>query len=225
MGAIGVRPSLQLSGVEQSALTEALGLTKLSPGGNERLDRRTKKELMARLERDAQRICARFGLRYRVLEPERANVKSRYGVCFSDGTIRIRLRHVTTGRPLKYSSLVSTLCHELAHLKHFNHGLRFRAYYAQILEWCRQEGIYQPGLPAAAAAKPLRQSARNAKAPGPKNSAKARQAKSQGGGVGPEAQGILPVFGQSAGGDLRPTRTRRKKKPDPSPSSQLELFG
>lgn len=100
---------------------------------------------MARLERDAQRICARFGLRYRVLEPERANVKRRYGVCFSDGTIRIRLFHVTTRQPLKYSSLVNTLCHELAHLRHFNHGPRFQTFYAQILEWARREGIYRPG--------------------------------------------------------------------------------
>lgn len=100
---------------------------------------------MGRLERDAQRICARFELRYRVLEAERANVKRRYGVCFSDGTIRIRLMHATTRRPLKYSSLVNTLCHELAHLRHFNHGARFQAFYGQILEWSRRERIYLPG--------------------------------------------------------------------------------
>jgi len=109
------------------------------------LDRQAKRELMGRLERDAQRICARFSLRYRVLEPERANVKRRYGVCFSDGTIRIRLNHAATKRPLKYSSLVNTLCHELAHLRHFNHGVRFQAFYGQILEWARREGIYRPG--------------------------------------------------------------------------------
>ena len=100
---------------------------------------------MARLERDAQRICAQFRLRYRVLEPERANVKRRYGVCFSDGTIRIRLFHVTTRKALKYSSLVNTLCHELAHLRHFNHGPRFQDFNAEILEWARRQGIYRPG--------------------------------------------------------------------------------
>ncbi|MCB9723851.1 MAG: M48 family metallopeptidase [Spirochaetaceae bacterium] len=109
------------------------------------MDRRTRAELLRRLERDALRICSRFELRYRVLEAERANVTSRYGVCYSDGTIRIRLRHATTGRPLKYSSLVNTLCHELAHLRHFNHGPRFQTFYAQILEWARREGIYRPG--------------------------------------------------------------------------------
>jgi hypothetical protein len=109
-----------------------------------RLDQATKRALLARLEQDALRICARFGLRYRVLEAERANVKRRYGVCFSDGTIRIRLRHVATGQPLKYSSLVNTLCHELAHLRHFNHGPQFQAFYARILECARREGIYRP---------------------------------------------------------------------------------
>lgn len=109
------------------------------------MDRQIRNELMARLEADAQRICAPFGLQYRVLEPERANVRRRYGVCFSDGTIRIRLRHVRTSRPRKDSSLVNTLCHELAHLRHFNHGVRFQRFHAQLLEGSRHEGIYRPG--------------------------------------------------------------------------------
>jgi len=101
--------------------------------------------LMERLNADAQRIARRFGLRYKEIAAERANVKRRYGVCYADGSIRIRLRHTLTGRSLKYSSLVSTLCHELAHLRHFNHGLRFRAFYGELLEFARREGIYQPG--------------------------------------------------------------------------------
>ncbi len=102
------------------------------------------RQLLDRLNLDARRIAARFGLRYRSIEAERANVKSRYGVCYSDGSIRIRLRHATRGRPLKYSSLVSTLCHELAHLRYFNHGPGFRALYLQLLDWSRVEGIYRP---------------------------------------------------------------------------------
>lgn len=150
---------------------------------------------MARLERDAQRICARFRLSYRVLEPERANVKRRYGVCFSDGTIRIRLIHVTTKRPLKYSSLVNTLCHELAHLRHFNHGERFQTYYGQILEWARREGIYRPGSDRKTAAIPA--------APRP----------------------LLGLIASSERRrDVQP-RSRAPVKPVPTPSAQLELFG
>ena len=101
--------------------------------------------LIEQLARDASRIARIFGLRYRVIEPERPQVKRRLGVCYRDGTIRIRLFHATTGRPLKYSSLVDTLCHELAHLRNFNHGKRFQFFYRRILEHARREGIYQPG--------------------------------------------------------------------------------
>jgi hypothetical protein len=102
-------------------------------------------ELIAQLSRDGAALAARFRLRYRVIEAERPRVKRRYGVCYADGTIRIRLRHAATGEPLKYSSLVNTLCHELAHLRHFNHGLRFQRLYREILEYARAAGIYVPG--------------------------------------------------------------------------------
>lgn len=108
------------------------------------MDRRTAASLIDRLRTDADRICARFGLRYAAIEAERANVKRRYGICYADGTIKIRLRHATTGEALKYSSLVSTLCHELAHLRHFDHSPRFHDFYQELLRWSRREGIYRP---------------------------------------------------------------------------------
>jgi hypothetical protein len=109
------------------------------------MDRREAATLIETLERDAARIARVFGLRYRSIAPERPQVKRRLGVCYRDGSIRIRLSHATTGRALKYSSLVDTLCHELAHLRHFNHGRRFQALYRQILDHARREGIYRPG--------------------------------------------------------------------------------
>lgn len=109
------------------------------------MDRETARELMEQLGRDAERIARHFGLRYRSLRAERSGVNGHYGICYSDGSIRIRLRHAATGRPLKYSSLVNTLCHELAHLRHFNHGPRFRDFYFEILEYARAQGIYRPG--------------------------------------------------------------------------------
>jgi predicted metal-dependent hydrolase len=122
------------------------------------VDRESSLHLIAQLNRDAERIAGRFGLRYKSIEAERANVKNRYGICYADGGIKIRLRHSVTGRALKYSSLVNTLCHELAHLRHFNHGERFKAFYLQLLDFARAEGVYRPGRsraePAAAAARP-----------------------------------------------------------------------
>jgi len=153
---------------------------------------------MARLEQDAQRICLRFRLRYRALEAERANVKSRYGVCFSDGTIRIRLRHATTGRPLKYSSLVNTLCHELAHLRHFNHGPRFQTLYGEILEWARREGIYRP---------------RERSAPVVATGPAALQA------------GALGMAASRPAGKTSPPVRRRAALERPDSPTQLDLFG
>ena len=109
------------------------------------MDRRESRALIERLSRDAERIARRFELRYSAIEAERPNVKQRYGSCCSDGVIKIRLRHAATGRPLKYSSLVNTLCHELAHLRHFDHGPRFKAFYFHLLDFARAEGIYRPG--------------------------------------------------------------------------------
>jgi predicted metal-dependent hydrolase len=106
--------------------------------------REANERVLAELERDARVIASRFGLRYASLEAERAGVRRRYGVCYSDGRIKIRLRHAVTGEPLRYSSLVNTLCHELAHLRHFNHGERFRIFYRQVLEFARRAGIYRP---------------------------------------------------------------------------------
>jgi hypothetical protein len=102
-------------------------------------------ELLARLRRDAECIGQRFQLRYRAIAAEHPRVKSRYGACYQDGLIKIRLRHARTGKPLKYSSLIDTLCHELAHLRHFNHGPEFKALFLRLLAWARHEGIYRPG--------------------------------------------------------------------------------
>lgn len=114
------------------------------PPAIQKLDRATRKRLVERLNRDATQLARHFGLRFRHIEAERAGVKSRYGACFEDGTIKIRLVHATTGAPLRYSSLVDTLCHELAHLKYWHHGPGFQAYYKRILEKARREGIYEP---------------------------------------------------------------------------------
>jgi hypothetical protein len=114
---------------------------------------------MRALNRDAKQIAWRFRLRYKSIRAERSGVNGHYGICYSDGEIRIRLRHAVSGRPLKYSSLVNTLCHELAHLRHFNHGERFKAFYFQLLDYARAEGIYRPGRVGRAglAAKPTRE--------------------------------------------------------------------
>jgi hypothetical protein len=104
---------------------------------------------MERLRRWGTDLAERFRLRAFSLEPERDGITEHYGVCYADGLIRIRLRHARTGRLLKESSLVDTLCHELAHLRHFDHSPRFWRAYRAILEEARRRGYYRPGPGAA----------------------------------------------------------------------------
>jgi len=99
---------------------------------------------MEQLRRWGAELADRFGLRYASLEAEEAGIVEHYGVCYADGVIRVRLRHATTGRLLRQSSLVDTLCHELAHLRHFDHSARFKRLYLQILGEARQLGYYRP---------------------------------------------------------------------------------
>ncbi len=101
-------------------------------------------EVMDQLRVDAKRIATHFKLRYRELRAERDGATGHYGICYDDGTIRIRLRHARSGKLLRYSSLVNTLCHELAHLKYFDHGDDFKRFYFAILAWAREQGIYRP---------------------------------------------------------------------------------
>lgn len=104
----------------------------------------TEEEVMRRLHRDAGRLVDHFRLPLARLAKEGNRVKRRYGSCDSDGVIRIRLLNQRTGKILKYSSMISTLCHELAHLRYMNHGARFVALYTRILEFARTDGIYRP---------------------------------------------------------------------------------
>ncbi len=102
-------------------------------------------QTMARLRGWGRELADRFGLRFRSIDPERDGVTEHYGICYEDGVIRIRLRHARPGRLLKQSSLVDTLCHELAHLRHLDHSLRFRRLYGRILDEARRREIYRPG--------------------------------------------------------------------------------
>ena len=54
------------------------------------------------------------------------------------------MRDAITRKDRQVARVISTLCHELAHLRHFDHGYGFQGFYAAILEYARDEGIYRP---------------------------------------------------------------------------------
>lgn len=202
------------------------------------MDHRIRARLLERLNRDAAFIARRFGLRFRVIEAERAGVKRRYGACYDDGTIKIRLVHAVTGAPLRYSSLVSTLCHELAHLRYWNHDARFEAYYRRLLAFARREGIYRPRArtgPAAAVATGATVKGATANAPAAKAVAAAtagrphrRRAASASVGAGAALQGRAGVQQQyGPGAKPRGVRGKGDAAADKTPGRprQLRLFG
>jgi predicted metal-dependent hydrolase len=100
---------------------------------------------LERLRKHASTLARAFDLPLRSVDAESLRVRRRYGICFADGRIRIRLHQVRTPELLKYSVMVDTLCHELAHLRHLNHGQRFWRLYRRILGYARRHGIYRPG--------------------------------------------------------------------------------
>ncbi len=108
-------------------------------------EREEQRIVLERLRRHGAILAESFRLPLRSIDAETPRVKRRYGICYDDGSIRIRLRSVRSGELLKYSSMVDTLCHELAHLEHFNHGKRFWPLYERILAYARRRGIYRPG--------------------------------------------------------------------------------
>ena len=107
-------------------------------------DREERRVVLERLRQHGRFLAERFKLELRSLDAEGPRVKRRYGICYDDGSIRIRLHKVRSGELLKYSAIVDTLCHELAHLRHFDHGVQFQALYRRILGYSRRQGIYRP---------------------------------------------------------------------------------
>jgi len=135
---------------------------------------------LERLRRHASTLATAFDLPLRSVDAESPRVRRRYGICFADGRIKIRLHQLRTPELLKYSVMVDTLCHELAHLRHLNHGQRFWRLYRRILAYARRHGIYRPGPePATARVTPFlrlpgavtRAAPRERRAPPPENGA------------------------------------------------------
>lgn len=119
-------------------------LKQLKLSGVSKTERQESVALMEQLRRDGQKIAKQFNLKLNGIMAEKRGVNGHYGICYSDGLIKIRLRHAVSDKPLKYSALVNTLVHELAHIRHFNHGERFKAFYLKMLYWAKDQGIYCP---------------------------------------------------------------------------------
>lgn len=67
--------------------------------------------------------------------------KDFYGDCSTDGHIRIQLRR--NGQRLLAYQVIDTLAHEMAHLRHNNHGPAWFKLHCQILSDLSRSGFYR----------------------------------------------------------------------------------
>jgi len=105
----------------------------------------------------ADKVCKHYGLSYGKIVPELHPRARRYGEtqvctecksnlnvdpadCF-EKELSIRIHQLNNPRkPLTKKSILSTLAHELAHLREWDHGKSHRAFEKEIIQFIRELG-------------------------------------------------------------------------------------
>jgi len=94
-----------------------------------------KEGLLVALSVTAAKLSSEFGFWAKSIgelkEEDLAKDKD-MGYCYPDGTLEIRL--LVDGCYIDHLEVLDTLCHEMAHLKYFNHGRKFRKLYKKLLK-------------------------------------------------------------------------------------------
>lgn len=97
------------------------------------------------VEKTLRQYAREFGLRLRTVRvtSERDARDGTYGRCFWSGVIHVTLRWPEPdGRPVLAYSLVETMAHELAHLRHFGHCGRWVRLHAEIFKRMADDGVF-----------------------------------------------------------------------------------
>jgi hypothetical protein len=99
--------------------------------------------ILGKLKRDVQPILKAFALRFQTIKESVA--EGSLGFNRGRHTIALNVRGKANPMKLrKYSAIMRTMIHELAHLRHMNHGRQFQDFDAELLLWARENGIYRP---------------------------------------------------------------------------------
>lgn len=98
--------------------------------------------MLQKAEEDLQPLVKHFGLKYR--EIKLSHDKSIYGHLTDSGRILIN-PFKKNGTLRKYSVIIETLIHELAHTRFAGHRKgTYGRFYKKLIGWAKEKGIYRP---------------------------------------------------------------------------------
>ena len=100
--------------------------------------------ILAKVKREVQPLLREFGLKFKTLKESVAEGSLGFNRG-GGGIIALNVRQKRFPMKLrKYSAVMATMLHELAHIRHMNHGPQFKMFEIELREWARKKGIYKP---------------------------------------------------------------------------------
>lgn len=103
---------------------------------------RDAESVIRKAEKDLQPLVKHFRLRYRDIKL--SHNKSLYGQVTDSGRILVN-PFKKDGTLRKYSVIIETLIHELAHTRYAGHGKgTYGRLYKKLIGWAKERGIYTP---------------------------------------------------------------------------------
>jgi len=99
--------------------------------------------ILSKIQRDVRPLLKAFGLNFQTMKESVAEGS----LGFNRGRRSIALNVRGKANPMKlrkYSAIMRTMIHEIAHLRHMNHSRAFSDFDKELLLWARENGLYRP---------------------------------------------------------------------------------
>lgn len=101
--------------------------------------------IIGRIERDVKPLAKAFNLRFKTMKESVAEGSLGFNRG-AGGTIALNVRQKKNPMKLrKYSAVMRTMIHEMAHIRFMNHRREFHDFDQELLAWAREHNVYRPG--------------------------------------------------------------------------------